>query len=115
VRHSFKPEFLNRLDEVVMFQPLTNEDLTRIVDIQLGRLNARLAERRITLEVTRDGKDWLALTGFDPIYGARPLKRLVQSTIEDALARRILAGEVLDGDTVRFDLNDDSSGLTITR
>ena len=113
VRQAFKPEFLNRLDEIVMFTPLGTEELARIVDIQLRRLNARLAERRIQIEVTEAGKDWLALTGFDPVYGARPLKRLVQTTIEDALARRLLAGEILDGDTVRFDVNADTSGLRI--
>jgi len=112
VRKAFRPEFLNRLDEVVLFDPLTLADLTRIVDIQLRRLNKRLADRRITLEVTSDGKQWLATTGFDPVYGARPLKRLVQSTIEDALARRLLAGEIRDGDTVTFDA--DGAGLRIS-
>ncbi len=111
VRKAFRPEFLNRLDEVVLFDPLSLADLTHIVDIQLRRLNGRLAERRIALEVTPAGKEWLATTGFDPVYGARPLKRLVQSTIEDALARRLLAGEIRDGDTVTFDA--DSSGLRV--
>jgi ATP-dependent Clp protease ATP-binding subunit ClpB len=113
VRQAFKPEFLNRLDEIVLFDPLTTSDLSQIVDIQLGRLNARLAERRITVEVSQAGKDWLALTGFDPVYGARPLKRLVQTTIEDALARRMLAGGISDGDAVRFDINADGSGLEV--
>ncbi len=113
VRQAFKPEFLNRLDEIVMFDPLTTEDLSRIVDIQLQRLNARLADRRIVIEATQPAKDWLALTGFDPVYGARPLKRLVQTTIEDQLARRMLSGELSDGDTVRFDVNLDGSGLTL--
>jgi len=107
VRKAFRPEFLNRLDEVVLFDPLSLADLTHIVDIQLRRLNGRLAERRIALEVTPAGKEWLATTGFDPVYGARPLKRLVQSTIEDALARRLLAGEIRDGDTVTFDAEPD--------
>ena len=113
VRQAFKPEFLNRLDETVMFEPLGTGELSRIVDIQLARLNARLADRRIAVEVTQAGKDWLALTGFDPVYGARPLKRLVQSTIEDGLAKRVLGGEVVDGDTVLFDVNADSSGLEL--
>ncbi len=113
VRQAFKPEFLNRLDEIVMFTPLGTEDLSRIVDIQLRRLNARLADRRIHVEVTQAGKDWLALTGFDPVYGARPLKRLVQTTIEDAMARRMLSGEISDGDTVRFDVDADGGGLVI--
>jgi ATP-dependent Clp protease ATP-binding subunit ClpB len=113
VRQSFKPEFLNRLDEIVIFEPLGTEELTRIVDIQLNRLNQRLADRRISVEVSQAGKDWLALTGFDPIYGARPLKRLVQTTIEDALAKRVLAGTVVDGDTIRFDVNAEGTGLAV--
>ena len=114
VRQSFKPEFLNRLDEIVVFDPLGTEELTRIVDIQLNRLNQRLSDRRITVEVTQAGKDWLALTGFDPVYGARPLKRLVQTTIEDALAKLVLAGTVSDGDRVHFDVDADGTGLAIT-
>ncbi len=113
VRQAFKPEFLNRLDDVVMFDPLSQDDLTHIVGIQLGRVAARLADRRITLEVTDAGKQWLAATGFDPVYGARPLKRLIQTTIEDALARRMLAGELLDGQTVTFDAAEDGSGLVV--
>ncbi len=113
VRQSFKPEFLNRLDEIVIFDPLGTEELSRIVDIQLNRLNQRLLDRRISVEVSQAGKDWLALTGFDPVYGARPLKRLVQTTIEDALAKQVLAGTVDDGDTVRFDLNADGTGLAV--
>ncbi|MFT4224909.1 ATP-dependent chaperone ClpB [Micropruina sp.] len=113
VLQAFKPEFLNRLDEIVMFTPLGTEELSKIVDIQLRGLNARLAERRIHVEVTQAGKDWLALTGFDPVYGARPLKRLVQTTIEDAMARRILAGDIIDGDTIRFDVDADGSGLAV--
>ena len=113
VRQAFKPEFLNRLDEIVMFTPLDTADLARIVDIQLNRLNARLADRRIHIAVSQAGKDWLALTGFDPVYGARPLKRLVQTTIEDALARRMLGGEILDGDRVAFDVAPDNSGLVV--
>ncbi|MCA0251864.1 MAG: AAA family ATPase, partial [Actinobacteria bacterium] len=113
VRQAFKPEFLNRLDEIVMFEPLGTDDLTRIVDIQLNRLNARLADRRIAVQVTQAGKDWLALTGFDPVYGARPLRRLVQTTIEDGLAKRVLAGDIDDGDTVVFDVNADNSGIEV--
>ncbi len=113
VRQAFKPEFLNRLDEIVMFTPLGTEELSKIVDIQLRRLNARLADRRIHVEVTQAGKDWLALTGFDPVYGARPLKRLVQTTIEDTMARRMLAGEILDGDTIAFDVDAGGGGLAV--
>jgi ATP-dependent Clp protease ATP-binding subunit ClpB len=111
VRQAFKPEFLNRLDEIVIFDALGTAELTRIVDIQLKRLNQRLADRRIEVDVTQAGKDWLALTGFDPVYGARPLKRLVQTTIEDTLARKVLAGEIVDGDTIAFDVNADQTGL----
>ena len=93
VRSSFKPEFLNRLDEVVMFEALGTEELTRIVDLQLAALARRLEPRRITLEVTDAAKEWLALTGWDPAYGARPLRRLVQQAIGDRLARGPLAGE----------------------
>ena len=113
VRQAFKPEFLNRLDDVVMFDPLTEGDLVHIVEIQLRRVAARLADRRITLDVTPEAKAWLASTGFDPVYGARPLKRLIQSTIEDALARRLLAGDLHDGDTVVFDTDADGAGLVV--
>ena len=113
VRQAFRPEFLNRLDEIVFFDPLTTEDLTRIVDITLARVNRRLAERRITIDVTPAGKDWLALSGFDPVYGARPLRRLVQATVEDLMARKLLSGEIADGDTVTFDVEGDA--LTISQ
>ncbi|KGM10289.1 ATPase AAA, partial [Cellulomonas bogoriensis 69B4 = DSM 16987] len=103
VRGAFKPEFLNRLDEVVVFDALTVPELTRIVDLQVARLGERLAERRLTLDVTSAAREWLALEGFDPAYGARPLRRLVQREIGDSLARMILAGEVDDGGTVRVD------------
>ena len=114
VRKAFKPEFLNRLDNVVMFDPLTREDLTRIVGINLARLNTRLAERRITVDTTNAAQDWLADKGFDPLYGARPLKRLIQTAIEDQLARQVLGGEVRDGQTVVFDVTDDREGLRVS-
>ncbi|MBK7820035.1 MAG: ATP-dependent chaperone ClpB [Tessaracoccus sp.] len=103
VRQAFRPEFLNRLDDVVLFDALSAEDLARIVEIQLERLNRRLAGRRITVEVSEAARLWLGEVGFDPIYGARPLRRLVQSTLEDQLARGLLSGEIHDGQTVRFD------------
>ena len=89
VRDHFKPEFLNRLDDIVVFDALSTEDLTRIVDIQVAALAERLAARRLTLEVTEAAREWLALNGFDPLYGARPLRRLVQTAIGDALAREL--------------------------
>ena len=107
VRQSFKPEFLNRLDDVVMFQPLDRTELAQIVDLQVQALDERLASRRISLEVTPDARTWLADHGFDPIYGARPLRRLVQKEIGDQLARAILSGEVRDGDSVTVDVLDD--------
>ncbi|HYT10831.1 MAG TPA: ATP-dependent chaperone ClpB [Mycobacteriales bacterium] len=115
VRGHFKPEFLNRLDDLVVFDALTTEDLTRIVDIQVGALARRLAGRRLTLDVSDAAREWLAMTGFDPVYGARPLRRLVQSAIGDQLARVLLTGEVRDGDTVTVDVSDDRDGLTVQR
>jgi ATP-dependent Clp protease ATP-binding subunit ClpB len=100
VRAAFKPEFLNRLDDIVMFHPLSEENLEHIVGLQLAALGARLADRRITLEVSEDAKAWLARRGFDPIYGARPLRRLVQTAVGDQLARGILSGAVRDGSRV---------------
>ncbi|CAB4991733.1 MAG: ATP-dependent chaperone ClpB [Actinobacteria bacterium] len=108
VRANFKPEFLNRLDDVVMFNALGKEQLTYIVDLQLGALQARLTDRRLTLEVTQAAKNWLVQGGFDPVYGARPLRRLVQSAVGDKLAKAILSGDVRDGDTVMVDVDGDA-------
>jgi len=113
VRSSFKPEFLNRLDEIVMFEALSMDQLTHIVDLQIAELARRLAVRRITLTVTDAAREWLAMTGYDPSYGARPLRRLVQSAIGDQLARLLLSGGVLDGSEVVVDRGDDQSGLSI--
>ncbi|MSW70303.1 MAG: AAA domain-containing protein, partial [Actinobacteria bacterium] len=107
VRAHFKPEFLNRLDEVVMFDALSKDDLTHIVDLQLALLEKRLAVRRITISVTDAARAWLAETGYDPAYGARPLRRLIQSAIGDPLARRLIAGEVTDGGAVKVDVGED--------
>ncbi|MCR6487060.1 ATP-dependent chaperone ClpB [Amycolatopsis sp. OK19-0408] len=117
VQRQFKPEFLNRLDDIVVFHSLGTEQLTSIVDIQVARLAARLAQRRLHLEVTDGAREWLALNGFDPIYGARPLRRLVQSAIGDKLAKELLSGEIRDGDTVRVDIPELEAGdaLTVTR
>jgi len=113
VRTTFKPEFLNRLDDIVVFRALTSEDLTSIVDLQVARLSARLAERRLVLDVTPAAKEWLALTGYDPVYGARPLRRLVQTAIGDQLARALLAGSIRDGDTVVVDLAPEKDALEV--
>ncbi|HKE51820.1 MAG TPA: ATP-dependent chaperone ClpB [Actinomycetes bacterium] len=114
VRATFKPEFLNRLDDIVVFHPLGTDELTRIVELQIDRLAVRLGDRRLTLDVTPAAREWLALTGFDPAYGARPLRRLVQSAIGDNLARALLAGGVTDGDTVLVDLDPSKDSLTVT-
>jgi len=114
VRATFKPEFLNRLDDVIIFDALTTAELTEIVDLQISRLEARVAGRRLTLDVTPRAREWLALTGFDPVYGARPLRRLIQSSIGDKLARALLAGEVTDGDTVVVDLDEAADALTVS-
>jgi ATP-dependent Clp protease ATP-binding subunit ClpB len=113
VRASFKPEFLNRLDDVIIFDSLTTSELTRIVDIQVTRLAKRLSARRLTLTVTPAAKDWLALTGFDPVFGARPLRRLVQSAIGDQLAKALLSGSISDGDEVVVDLDESADALTV--
>jgi ATP-dependent Clp protease ATP-binding subunit ClpB len=115
VRTSFKPEFLNRLDEIVLFDALGADELARIVEIQVAQLAARLGDRRLTLDVTEAAKEWLAVTGYDPVYGARPLRRLVQSAIGDQLATSILAGEIRDGDTVVVDLDETKDALTVSR
>ena len=113
VRQAFKPEFVNRLDDIVVLAPLTTEDLGQIVSLYVDRLALRLADRRLELAVTPDARAWLAERGFDPIYGARPLRRLMQHEIDDKLARSLLAGEINDGDTVKVDLVGD--GLAVSR
>ena len=113
VRSHFKPEFLNRLDDIVVFHALDISQLASIVDIQLKGMGRRLSDRRLTLEVTDAAKEWLAKNGFDPTYGARPLRRLVQSAIGDRLAKALLAGEIRDGDHVRVDVLPGTDGLFV--
>ncbi|MEU2719818.1 ATP-dependent chaperone ClpB [Streptomyces smyrnaeus] len=113
VRAAFRPEFLNRLDDLVVFSALAGDELRRIARLQVDALQARLAERRLELDVTPEALDWLAVEGNDPAYGARPLRRLVQTAIGDQLAREILAGEVRDGDTVRVDRVEGWDGLLV--
>ncbi|MDN6379588.1 MAG: ATP-dependent chaperone ClpB [Brevibacterium aurantiacum] len=115
VHSTFKPEFLNRLDDIVLFDALSTEELSSIVDLQIQRLASRLTERRITLEVTDAAEDWLALEGYDPAFGARPLRRLVQREIGDKLARALLAGDVADGDDIVIGLPEDpeTTGLEL--
>ena len=113
VRSAFKPEFINRLDDVIIFDPLDPEELVEIVDIQLAQLQKRLAQRRLTLEVSLPAKEWLAERGFDPLYGARPLRRLIQQAIGDQLAKMLLAGEVHDGDVVPVNVSPDGDSLVL--
>jgi ATP-dependent Clp protease ATP-binding subunit ClpB len=101
VRAAFRPEFLNRLDEILLFRRLSREDMVGIVDIQLAQLQKLLSDRKITLEIDSEAKKWLAAAGYDPVYGARPLKRVIQRELQNPLAEKILAGEIRDGDTVR--------------
>ncbi|WP_288865622.1 ATP-dependent chaperone ClpB [uncultured Corynebacterium sp.] len=114
VKHHFKPEFINRLDDVVVFEPLSQDQLVGIVDIQLQGLAERLAARRLTLDVSDSAKSWLADRGYDPAYGARPLRRLIQQAIGDRLAKKLLAGDIRDGDTVHVDVVDGGEGLDVT-
>jgi ATP-dependent Clp protease ATP-binding subunit ClpB len=113
VRQAFKPEFVNRLDDIVVFSPLSTDDLGQIVSLYIDRLERRLGERRLQLAVTPEARSWLADRGFDPVYGARPLRRLMQHEIDDRLARALLGGDIHDGDTVKVDLAGDE--LTVSR
>ena len=115
VRKAFKPEFVNRLDDIVVFSTLTADDLGQIVEITVDRLQSRLADRRLDLAVTPAARLWLADNGYDPVYGARPLRRLMQKEIDDRLARALLSGEIHDGDTVKVDLAADASALQVQR
>ena len=115
VRQAFKPEFVNRLDDIVVFSPLSTDDLGQIVSLQIDRLERRLSERRLQLAVTPDARTWLAERGYDPVYGARPLRRLMQHEIDDALARAILSGTIADGDVVRVDVSPAGDDLVVAR
>ena len=114
VRASFKPEFLNRLDDVVIFDALSKEELGFIVDLNIDRLSRRLEDKRLTLGVTPAARLWLAEHGYDPVYGARPLRRLMQKQIDDRLANLLLAGKVEDGTLVKADVAADGEGLVVT-
>ena len=114
VRQAFKPEFLNRLDDIVMFSALSEDDLAQIVELAVFALQRRLRDRRLSLAVTPDARAWLAERGYDPVFGARPLRRLIQSEIQDRLAMALLSGRVRDGDVVRVDVAADGSALVLT-
>jgi ATP-dependent Clp protease ATP-binding subunit ClpB len=113
VRASFKPEFLNRLDDIVLFDALSMEELGSIVDLQIDRLTERLEQRRLTLGVTPGARLWLAEHGYDPVYGARPLRRLMQREIDDKLANLLLAGEIGDGAFIRVNVSEDQTQLLL--
>ncbi|WP_314650209.1 AAA family ATPase [uncultured Microbacterium sp.] len=114
VRQAFRPEFLNRLDDIVMFQALSEDDLAQIVELSIDQLHTRLRDRRLTLAVTPDARSWLAERGYDPVFGARPLRRLIQTEVQNKLATALLSGGVRDGDTVRVDVAADGTGLALT-
>ena len=114
VRQAFKPEFINRLDDIVMFQALTEDDLAQIVELTIDQLQRRLADRRLTLAVTPDARAWLSERGYDPVFGARPLRRLIQNEVQNRLASALLSGRVHDGDIVRVDVAADGSSLVLT-
>jgi len=114
MRSHFRPEFLNRVDEIIVFHALSEEDLKKIVEIQLGRLRARLADRRITLELTDAARANLVHTGYDPHYGARPLKRAIQKKVETPLGRLLIQGAIKDGQVVKVDAAADGGDLTFT-
>ena len=114
VKAAFKPEFINRLDDVVVFDALSHEQLTHIVDIQVEQLAKRLEQRRLSLHLSDAARDWLGERGYDPAYGARPLRRLIQQAIGDTLAKELLAGRVTDGDRVNVDVADGGNALDIT-
>jgi ATP-dependent Clp protease ATP-binding subunit ClpB len=106
LREHFRPEFLNRVDETVLFKPLTLEELERIVDLQVDGVRRRLAERRLELELTPAARDHLAREGYDPVYGARPLRRFIQREVETRIARALVSGEITDGSTIVVDVVD---------
>jgi ATP-dependent Clp protease ATP-binding subunit ClpB len=114
VRAAFKPEFLNRLDDIVLFDALSIDELGSIVDLNVDKLTERLEQRRLTLAVTPKARLWLAEKGYDPVYGARPLRRLMQREIDDRLANLLLAGEVIDGAAVVVDVDETGAALSVT-
>jgi ATP-dependent Clp protease ATP-binding subunit ClpB len=113
VRGHFRPEFLNRLDEIILFHRLSQEHMGPIVDIQVGRVQQLLAERKVKLDLTDAARAWLGRVGYDPVYGARPLKRAVQKYLQDPLADAILRGDVPDGSTVKVDEGEGALSLKV--
>jgi ATP-dependent Clp protease ATP-binding subunit ClpB len=113
LRRHFRPELLNRIDDIVLFKPLQIAEIRRIVDLLLVSLRARLADRRITIDVSDDAKTFLGNQGYDPVYGARPLKRFLQRELETRIGRKLIAGEIVDGSTVHIDLKDGALHIAV--
>ena len=113
VRDTFRPEFLNRIDEIIIFHKLSHEQVLQIVDLMLVEVGERLTERNITLQPTDAAKDWLASEGFDPTFGARPLRRAIQRHVENVLSRMVLRGEIAEGETVVVDVGEDGLSFTV--
>ncbi|GIX46990.1 MAG: hypothetical protein KatS3mg131_1201 [Candidatus Tectimicrobiota bacterium] len=113
LRRHFRPEFLNRVDEVVLFKPLTLDEIKRIVDLMTADLRKRLADREIKLELSEAAREFIARQGFDPVYGARPLRRYIQRELETRIARALVAGEVHDGATIRVEVEDDHLAIEV--
>jgi len=115
MRQHFRPEFLNRVDDVVLFKPLTLDELKHIVELQIGDIRKRLAERRITLDITDEAKQLVAEGGYDPVYGARPLKRYLQHELETRIGRAILKGDITDGSNITVTVEDDALSVQTTK
>jgi len=115
LRHTFKPEFLNRVDDVIIFRPLSRDDIAKIVDLQIGRVQRLVADRKLSLEVTAAAKQLLVAEGYDPVYGARPLKRAIQRLLQNPLALAVLEGKFSEGDRIRVDRAKDGNSLTFER
>jgi ATP-dependent Clp protease ATP-binding subunit ClpC len=113
MKKTFRPEFINRIDEIIVFHQLTEEQLRQIVDLLVKDLQERLAERKLNIELTEEAKSWLAKEGYDPVYGARPLRRAIERYVENPLSTKLLKGEFGEGDTVRVDLVDGSLTFTL--
>jgi ATP-dependent Clp protease ATP-binding subunit ClpB len=115
LRQAFKPEFLNRVDDIIMFRPLSHDDIAQIVDLQIKRVEKLLADRKLTIEVTPAAKQLLVAEGYDPVYGARPLKRAIQRLLQNPLAIAVLDGQFEEGDRVRIDRSKDGNALMFER
>ena len=115
LRNHFRPEFLNRVDDIIVFRPLSREDLAQIVDIQLRKLEEQLAARHLHLDVTQEARELLAAQGFDPVYGARPLKRVIQRELQNVIALELLEGAFTDGDTIRVERTGDHLSMVRAR